>query len=112
MSNSAGKGLVRKSSAINKSGNQADKQDHASKASNNKSKHTDRPKTVCKALSEAKIVLPDVIPNTKSLLGQKLLVNSFDNKKSGYQGSMPSIHATKQSLNSKPSSIVLDYSPI
>ena len=63
-------------------------------------------------MSEAKIVLPDVIPNTKSLLGQKLLINSFDNKKSGYQGSMPSINASKQSLHSKPSNTVLDYTPI
>ena len=84
MSNSASKGLVRKSTAVNKSGKETEKQDRASRASQNQSKHTDRPKTVCKALSEAKIILPDVIPNTKSLLGQKLLVNSFDNKKSGY----------------------------
>ena len=57
-------------------------------------------------MSEAKIVLPDVIGNTKSLLGQKLLVNSFDNKKAGYQGSMPSIQASKQSLDTKPSQII------
>ena len=61
-------------------------------------------------MSEAKIVLPDVIGNTKSLLGQKLLVNSFDNKKAGYQGSMPSIQASKQSLDTKPSQIVPTHS--
>ena len=61
-------------------------------------------------MSEAKIILPDVIGNTKSLLGQKLLVNSFDNKKAGYQGSMPSIQASKQSLDTKPSQIVPNHS--
>ena len=61
-------------------------------------------------MSEAKIVLPDVIGNTKSLLGQKLLVNSFDNKKAGYQGSMPSIQASKQSLDTKPTQIIPNYS--
>ena len=61
-------------------------------------------------MSEAKIVLPDVIGNTKSLLGQKLLVNSFDNKKAGYQGSMPSMQASKQSLDAKPSQILPNHS--
>ena len=91
MSNSAGKAIVRKSTVNNKSIKEAEKQEHVSRASQSQSKNTERPRTVCKAMSEAKIVLPDVIPNTKSLLGQKLLVNSFDNKKTGYQGSMPSI---------------------
>ena len=61
-------------------------------------------------MSEAKIVLPDVIPNNKSLLGQKLLVNSFDNKKAGYQGSMPSIQASKQSLESKVNNEAIGHS--
>ena len=89
---------------------EVEKQEPVSRASQNQSKNTDRPRTVCKAMSEAKIVLPDVIGNTKSLLGQKLLVNSFDNKKAGYQGSMPSIQASKQSLDTKPSQIVPTHS--
>ena len=38
-----------------------------------------RPKTVSKAMSEAKIAIPDVVSSNKSLLGQKLMVNSFEN---------------------------------
>ena len=58
-----------------------------------------RPKTVSKAMSEAKIVIPDVVSSNKSLLGQKLMINSFENQKSIQLGSQHhSSIASKQSL--------------
>ena len=51
-----------------------------SQSSNHSQGSKERPKTVIsKALSEAKIIIPDVISSNKSLLGQKLMVNSFEN---------------------------------